>query len=149
MNQEDKRKEGWESAALAVRPFEPSDEKAVFALFEREGEEWKECWEEPGRTKYAKTMASSLNYVVIQEGMLCGYMRCHKDESYGIFVYDLLVDEAYRGKEYGKMLLQRAREDHPGQELYVLSDSDPYYEKLGFEKVGSIFLLRPEEKKLL
>lgn len=138
-----------QETGLSVRPFEMEDDAALFALFEREGEEWKDYWEADNRETYRAVMAESINYVILHDGTLCGYIRCHQDGAYGVFVYDLLVDQAYRGRHYGKRLLERVREDHPGQELYVLSDSDPYYEKLGFELVGSIFLLRPDQGKLL
>lgn len=35
--------------------------------------------------------------------------------------------------------MERVCIDYPNQPIYVMSDVDIYYEKLGFQKIGSIF----------
>lgn len=30
-------------------------------------------------------------------------------------------------------------DEYPGQTVYVMSDVDAYYEKVGFQKIGSVF----------
>jgi predicted N-acetyltransferase YhbS len=55
------------------------------------------------------------------------------------YVYDLLVRKSYRGNQIGKNLMERMCQGFPNQPVYVMSDVDPYYEKLGYRKEGSIF----------
>jgi hypothetical protein len=43
----------------------------------------------------------------------------------GVYIFDLLVKKSYRGQQ--------------NQPVYVMSDVDPYYEKLGYRREGSIF----------
>jgi len=38
--------------------------------------------------------------------------------------------------------MERVRQGFPGQPVYVMSDVDKYYEKLGFGRVGSIFAFK-------
>lgn len=131
-----------EKAEVEIRRYEPKDEARLFALLERAGEEWTEYCQGAGRTKYQQTMAHSLGYLLMVEDELCGYVRCRDDDGYGVYVYDLLVDEKYRGKAYGRTLMERVCEDFPEDTVYVMSDVDPYYEKLGYQRVGSIFMVR-------
>ena len=35
--------------------------------------------------------------------------------------------------------MERVCQDFPDQPVYVMRDVDPYYEKLGYHKAGSIF----------
>jgi GNAT superfamily N-acetyltransferase len=51
----------------------------------------------------------------------------------------LLVRKSYRGRNIGKILMERVCRDFPGQTVYVMSDVDLYYEKLGYRREGSIF----------
>ena len=128
---------------IVIRLYEKADENALFALIEREGDEWKEYWCEPGRKKYQKALQNSISYLIFEDGKLCGYARCRDDDGFGIYVYDLLVDKEYRGNGYGRMLMEKVCCDHPSMAVYVMSDVDPYYSKLGYEKEGSIFIVKP------
>ncbi len=56
----------------------------------------------------------------------------------------LLVDADCRGKSYGRFLMEQACKDFPEQTVYVMSDVDPYYEKQGYQKEGTIFIVRPQ-----
>ncbi|MFV0400017.1 MAG: GNAT family N-acetyltransferase [Oscillospiraceae bacterium] len=130
---------------IAVRRYGADDEHSLFALIEREGEEWKDYWYGAGREKYKKALSSSIAYLLFEDETLCGYSRCRDDDGYGVYVYDLLVDKAYRGKEYGRMLLEQTCEDFPDDIVYVMSDVNPYYKKLGYEKEGSIFVVEKKQ----
>jgi len=126
---------------IIIRRYTPEDDNQLFALIEREGEEWKDYWRDDGRAKYQKTLATSIVYLLLENKTLCAYTRCRDDDGYGVYVYDLLVDQNHRGKEYGRLLMERIREDFSDNPVYVMSDIDPYYEKLGYEKAGSIFIM--------
>lgn len=124
---------------MIIKRFSIEDEKPLFDMLKEEGDDWSDYYGEKGYAKYLKALESSVTYLIYNECELCGYARCHKDDGFGIYVYDLLVKKTHRGKQYGKMLMEQACKDFPDQTVYVMSDVDAYYEKLGFRKEGSIF----------
>jgi hypothetical protein len=73
---------------------------------------------------------------------VCGYVRCREDDGFGVYIYDLLVRKTHRGKQIGKTLMEWVFKDFPNQTIYVMSDVDPYYEKLGYRREGSIFKIK-------
>lgn len=97
-----------------------------------------------GRTKYATALETSLTYLILEENKICGYARCREDDGFGVYVYDLLVNADSRGKNYGRYLMEQACKDFPDQMVYVMSDVDPYYEKQGYQKEGTIFIVKPK-----
>ncbi len=133
-----------QSKDVTIRRYEAQDEQDLFGLLEREGDEWKEYWCGPARKKYKRAMRNSVVYLLFEGKELCGYARCRDDDGYGVYVYDLLVDKAHRGKEYGRLLMERACRDFPGAPAYVLGDVYPYYEKLGYAVEGSIYTIKPK-----
>ena len=50
------------------------------------------------------------------------------------FIVDLLVHKDHRGKEIGRQLMEVLINEYPAYEIYVMSDVDPYYEKLGYKE---------------
>lgn len=89
-------------------------------------------------------MQTSLTYLLFEAEKLCGYARCREDDGFGVYVYDLLVDASCRGKNYGRYLMEQACKDFPEQKVYVMSDVDPYYEKQGYQKEGTIFIVKQQ-----
>ena len=85
---------------------------------------------------------NSICYLIFEDETLCGFARCRDDDGFGVYVYDLLVDRDYRGKGYGHMLIAQACKDFPDSTVYAMSDVDPYYEKQGYERIGSIFRVK-------
>ena len=127
---------------MIIRPYAPEDEDALFAMMEREGEEWGDYWSGAGRVNFRRALASSIVYVVCEGGVLCGFVRCRDDDGFGVYVYDLLVDLKFRGKGYGRQLMETACGRFPDATAYVMSDVDPYYRKLGYEVMGTVFKVR-------
>ena len=123
---------------MEIRRYTKQDEQQLFNLMEREGEEWMDYWSEAGRPDYIQALEeSTATYVVICEGQLCGFVRCIGHVT--IYVDDLLVDADYRGREFGRYLMETVHQAYPDKEVYVLSDVDAYYAKLGYEKAGTVF----------
>lgn len=116
---------------MIIRKYSTEDTDQLFALLEREGEEWKNYWRGEGKTKYPKALSTCIAYLVFENETLCGYARCRDDGGYGIYVLDLLVDKQYRGKEYGRLLMEQVCYDFPNDVVYVTGDVYPYYENLG------------------
>ena len=127
---------------MEIRQYSKADENLLFDLLIDEGEDWIDYHGPAGRSKYIKALESSITYVVYDENLVCAYARCREDDGFGVYIYDLLVRKTHRGKRIGKALMERVLKDFPNQPIYVMSDVDPYYEKLGYRKVGSIFEVR-------
>jgi GNAT superfamily N-acetyltransferase len=127
---------------VKIERYKPEEENRLFALIEREGEEWKDYWSAEGKPKYQKAIAGSIVYLIFENDNLCGYARCRDDDGFGIYVYDLLVDEKYRGKEYGRLLMEKVCSDFPNDTVYVMGDVYPYYEKLGYDEEGKIYTVK-------
>jgi len=122
-----------------IRRYSHADEDALFQLIEAEGEEWRDYWQGEGRRKYANALKNSICYLIFEEDILCGFARCRDDDGFGVYIYDLLVDRNYRRKGYGSLLMAQACKDFPDSPVYVMSDIDPYYEKQGYKREGTIF----------
>ena len=115
---------------MEIRKYRKADEASLFDLLVSEGDEWSD-YHGVGREKYIKALESSITYVAWDDALVCGYARCREDDGLGVYVYDLLVRKTHRGRLIGKSLMERVCRDFPGQPVYVMSDADSYYEKLG------------------
>ena len=124
---------------MEVRQYSKADEALLFDLLIDEGDDWIDYHGPIGRSKYIKALESSITYIAYDENIVCGYARCREDDGFGVYIYDLLVRKTHRGKQFGKTLMERVFKDFPNQPIYVMSDVDPYYEKLGYRREGSIF----------
>ena len=113
------------------------DEKALMKMIENE-EGWDYANEDRSET-YKNALEKCISYVAYEGDILCGYSRSVYDNSFYIYVCDLLVKSPYRGQETGKKLMECIVRDYPELTVYVMSDVDIYYEKLGYKKEGSIF----------
>lgn len=114
----------------ATRDYRPLTE-----LIQSEGEEWAHYL----KPEYEQALEKSITYVAIADDKLCGYSRSMQDHGLFIWVIDLLVHEKYRGYEIGRKLMECLLDEYPDLEILVMSDVDGYYEKLGYEREGSIF----------
>jgi len=126
---------------MKIREYTKQDEQQLFELMAREGEEWSDYWCEAGRPEYIKALAeAAATYVVEIDERICGFVRCIG--SFTIYVDDLLVDKAYRGREFGRLLMEAVCKKFPEKEVYVMSDVDDYYSKIGYEKAGTLFAVK-------
>lgn len=89
---------------------------------------------------FKRALIESETLLVEDENRICGYLRAMVD-GFGVYVSELYVAPASRGNGFGAELLQQLKQQYPQQDLYVLSDEDQYYEKLGYSRVGSIYQL--------
>ena len=130
---------------MHIRRYTPADEALVFQMLEEEGDAWSDYHGAENRAKFLRALNACTAYLLFEQDTLCGYARCHADYGFGVYVHDLLVRKSRRGHGYGRLLMEQACRDFPGQMVYVLSDVDPYYGKLGYEKIGSIFTVKPPQ----
>lgn len=124
---------------MEIKKYNKSYESLLFDMLIDEGDDWSDYHRPSGRDKYIKALESCITYIACTENIVCGYVRCREDDGFGVYVYDLLVRKTYRGKQLGKSFIERVYQDFPNQPVYVMSDVDPYYEKLGYHRAGSIF----------
>lgn len=89
--------------------------------------------------RYIKALEQSLTYVALVNNKRCAFVRSINDGGFYIYVCDLLVAPAFRGQGLGKKLMEQLCLDHPGYEVFVMSDEDGYYQKIKYQRVGSIF----------
>jgi len=127
---------------MDIRKYRKADESLLFDLLENEGDEWYDYHGPKGRDKYKKAIESSITYIACDQNIVCGYVRCREDDGFGVYIYDLLVRKTHRGQQLGKALMEHVLKDYPNQVVYVMSDIDPYYEKLAYKKEGSIFVVK-------
>jgi GNAT superfamily N-acetyltransferase len=124
---------------IEIRKYQPSkDYQKLMYVIKSEGEEWKNYMKET----YQKSLEQSITYVACVDGVLCGYSRSLTDFGFQIWVIDLLVHKNYRGNSIGKKLLDCIKTDFPGQDIFILSDVDEYYQKLGYSIEGTIFKIQ-------
>lgn len=124
---------------MEINKYSKADESLLFDMLFDEGDKWSDYHGAAGRDKYIKALESSITYIAWDETLVCGYVRCREDDGFGVYIFDLLVRKSYRGRQIGKTLIERVCQDFPDQSVYVMSDVDPYYEKLGYRREGSIF----------
>jgi ribosomal protein S18 acetylase RimI-like enzyme len=129
---------------MKIRKYNKTDETLLFDLLIDEGDDWIDYHGTAGRSKYVKALESSVTYIAYDENLICGYIRCREDDGFGVYIYDLLVRKTYRGKQIGKALMGRVCKDFSDQTIYVMSDVDSYYKKLGYHREGSIFEVKAE-----
>lgn len=127
--------------AVAIRRYADADAEALLRLIRSEGDNWGDYHNAGGWEKYLAALADSIVHVLYDDGQLRGFVRARDDSGFGVYVYDLLVHREARGKEHGRALLRRVREESAGSAVYVMSDVDAYYERLGVPRAGSIYML--------
>jgi ribosomal protein S18 acetylase RimI-like enzyme len=128
---------------MEIRKYVLEDEPKVMQMIKNEGEEWKCYWADENQTKYHHALRYSITYIAIDNDEVCGYVRALDDMGFYIYVCDLLVTGKYRGRETGRLLMERLTLDYPDQAVYVMSDVDAYYQKLGYPIIGSILEVLP------
>ena len=90
------------------------------------------------------SMSNSECFGILDRGRLAGFGRVVTD---GVSVYwlcDVVVDESYRGKGLGKLLLDFILEDHNFQGLGILITKDAHglYERYGYKVNEENFMIR-------
>lgn len=121
---------------IEIKKYDHSnDYHNLLKIIKSESEEWKGYF----NSKYQEVLKQSITYVAFADNELCGYSRSINDFGLYVWVIDLLVDNRHRGYSIGKKLMECLLTDYPNQDVFVMSDVDEYYKKLGYRKEGSIF----------
>ena len=128
---------------LTIRKYNSTlDYENLMKLIQSEGEEWNDYL----NPIYRKVLDNSVTYVALIGEELCGYSRSLSDSGLFVWVIDLLVNKNRRSLSIGRKLMECILLDFPDTDVFVMSDVDRYYEKLGYEKEGSIFKVKRTHK---
>lgn len=122
-----------------ILKYQKQHEDELLALLRNEPD-WSSFVSEGAIGTFREVLLEGETYLYESQGNICGYIRALVD-GFGIYVSELYVAPGCRGKGYGEALLGKVRQAHPNQNVYVFSDEDLYYEKLGYKRVGSVFQL--------
>lgn len=90
----------------------------------------KEHWEKFYTSKkdiYMQALRNSITYVAYEEGAYCGYIRCITDSVFTIYCCEIIIDDEYKRKGVGRLLIEKVRQDYPTCCMDVLSDNDSFY----------------------
>ena len=121
---------------------EKSDSAALFDLMRLE-DDWSDYSKDSQtQARYKTALSGDITYVAYEGDSLCGFIRARNDYGYCIYIMDLLVHKHFRGKSYGKALVEHVCKNHKGT-VYVLSDVDDYYHKQGYTEIeGRVIIVR-------
>ncbi len=123
----------------SISQYRKEHEDALIALLKAEPD-WSPFTSDGAIAAFKKALLESETYVCIRHGEICGYLRALVD-GFGVYVSELYVAPPHRANGYGRKLLVEVKQMNPDVGVYVLSDEDAYYEKLGFKRIGSIYQL--------
>lgn len=102
--------------------------------------DWNSFTSEDSIGKFKQALLNCETYICVVNGEVCGYIRAIVD-SFGVYISELYVSPSQRNQGYGRSLLVTLKDKYSDQDVYVLSDEDLYYEKLGLNRAGSVFQL--------
>jgi GNAT superfamily N-acetyltransferase len=123
---------------MEICRYTPEHEDAVISAI-REDPAWELFTNENAVGEYKNRLRAGITYVCYENGVFGGYLRALLDEGFAVYVSEVFVAPASRNRGIGRSLLVRVRADYGYLAVYVLSDEDAYYQKLGYRKVGSVF----------
>jgi ribosomal protein S18 acetylase RimI-like enzyme len=119
--------------------YHKKHELGLLALLRNEPD-WSSFLSEDAIGTFKNALLEGETYLYQSDGNICGYIRALVD-GFGIYISELYIAPRYRGNGYGAALLGQVKQAHPNQDVYVFSDEDLYYEKLGYKRVGSVYQL--------
>lgn len=126
---------------MKIRLYQKSDAEKLHLLLSKDLE-WASYFSPSKWQKYLKVLKDSRALVMFDGEEMIAFLRYKLDGAFGVYIYDLLVDNERRGHNYGKALISRLQAKYPNDYIYVMSDNDGYYRHLGFEIEGTIFKIQ-------
>ena len=92
---------------------------------------------------FEEKVRNKQGYVILEEGMVVGILRFNLFWDNTPFCTLLYIDETYRGKGYGKLLMEHWEKDMKEKEYGMLmtstqvdEDAQHFYRKLGYKDCG-------------
>ena len=88
---------------------------------------------------YKESLFDSVTYVCYSNNEFYGFVRAICDKGQAVYVSELYVVKKWRNNKISQLLLEQVGIDYSNLKVYALSDEDTYYQKKGFNRIGSIF----------
>ncbi len=123
---------------MHILKYTRDHEDAVIAAIEKDPD-WDMFTNQTSLPAYKQRLDDSLTYVCYRADEFCGYVRAIMDEPFAVYISELFVVPRWRSRSVGRTLIKKVKMDFEHLTVYVLSDEDAYYEKLGYRNVGSVF----------
>lgn len=127
--------------AILITPYSEEYETALFEVLTVDPD-----WHSFDSAAYRSALLNSPAFIAMKENHCCGYIRAIDDHGLGLYISELYVIPPERNKKIGERLLYTMIGTFPRRDIYVLSDEDGYYLKKGFERAGSVFILREKSE---
>ena len=124
---------------MQITKYSVQHEEDLILLLKKEPD-WESLTNKARLNSLKEALLNSITLVCYFDGSLCGYIRAI-DDPFGIYVSELYVAPQQRNNGCGREMLSRLKEMYSTRDIYILSDEDLYYEKLGIKKIGSVFQL--------
>ncbi|WP_320177625.1 GNAT family N-acetyltransferase [Roseovarius pacificus] len=119
--------------------YERKFENKLLTLLKQD-REWDMFTSDKAINGFKEALIVSQTHVAFEQNRLSGYVRALIDE-FGIYISELYVAPEHRNRGIGRSLLSKIGEVNTQKQVYVLSDEDRYYTKLGYKRIGSVFQL--------
>ena len=120
---------------LEILPYhEERDFESIINSCKAEG--WVKFYDKK-KELFRKALNTSESYVAYEDGQYCGFTRCITDGHFTIYCCEIIVDEAYRRKDVGKLLLKTVNDKYPTCAMDVISDNDDFYAANGFKVLAN------------
>ena len=125
---------------MKLSAYEPKHADDVLGAI-RQDPDWDMFTHDDAIDAYRESLKHGITYVCYHHHEFCGYLRAILDAGFAVYVSELYVVPQWRNHRVGQSLLERVKEDFSPLTVYALSDEDAYYEKKGYQRIGSVFQL--------
>jgi ribosomal protein S18 acetylase RimI-like enzyme len=125
---------------MQILKYKPEHEESLLSAIKQDAD-WEVFTNDAAIGKYKQRLRSDVTYVCCDGGTFCGYVRAILDDGFAVYISELYVVPRFRNRMIGRSLVARVKTDHGGLAVYALSDEDAYYEKLGYKRIGSVFVI--------
>lgn len=125
---------------MKISAYAPRYEKDILTAIGKDPD-WDMFTRDTAIDAYKKALGNDVTYVCHSGSDFCGYVRALLDPGFALYISELFVVPEWRNRNIGHALLEQFRADFPDLTVYALSDEDLYYEKKGYQKIGSVFQL--------
>lgn len=127
-----------EALHMKIIRYKPEHEAAVLTAISKDPD-WDMFTNDEAIDTYRKRLHESITYVCYEGETFAGYLRALLDDAFALYISELFVVPEMRNKKVGRMLISKLKSDFSNLTVYVLSDEDIYYQKLGYKRIGSVF----------
>ena len=125
---------------MEILKYRPEHEQALLSAL-RNDPDWDMFTNDDAIGNYKSSLRQGVTYVCLENGEFCGYVRALLDDGFAVYVSELYVVPKCRNRKIGRSLLEQVEVDFTDLTVYVLSDEDAYYEKIGCKQIGTVFEL--------